>query len=97
MTKQAKYEFDKYLDSEKVEAISTFSIDEIKTLVVDDKWMTQIEKSVKSEMERIIQRFTQRIKEQAERYETPMPLMTNEVKELEDKVNKHLIDMGFTF
>ncbi len=71
--------------------------DEIKQLVVDDKWMTSIEKSVKSEMERISQRLTQRIKELAERYETPMPLQTKEVAELEKKVNAHLKKMGFVW
>ncbi len=69
--------------------------DEIKQLVVDNKWMTSIEKSIKSEMERISQRLTQRIKELAERYETPMPLQTKEVAELERKVNTHLEKMGF--
>jgi len=71
--------------------------EEIKQLVVNDKWMTAIEKSIKSEMERISQRLTQRIKELAERYETPMPLQTNEVAELEKKVNKHLHQMGFVW
>lgn len=71
--------------------------DEIKQLVVDDKWMTNIEKSIKSEMERISQRLTQRIKELAERYETPMPLQTKEVADLERKVNAHLQKMGFVW
>jgi type I restriction enzyme M protein len=46
-------------------------------------------------MERISQRLTQRIKELAERYETPMPKQTREVKLLEDKVIGHLEKMGF--
>lgn len=71
--------------------------EEIKQLVVDDKWMSSIEKSIKSEMERISQRLTQRIRELAERYETPMPLQTNEVAELEKKVNAHLKKMGFVW
>ena len=58
--------------------------------------MASIERSVKTEMERISQRLTQRIKELAERYETPLPLQTNEVKLLEEKVNKHLEMMGFS-
>jgi len=59
--------------------------------VVDDKWMASIERSVKTEMERIIQR----IKELAERYETTLPKQTSEVKLLEEKVTKHLEMMGF--
>jgi type I restriction enzyme M protein len=58
--------------------------------------MTNIERSVKTEMERISQRLTQRIKELAERYETPLPLQTKEVNLLEGKVIKPLERMGFT-
>ena len=75
--------------------VSPLTETEIKQLVVDDKWMASIERSVKTEMERISQRLTQRIKELTERYETPLPKQTNEVKLLEDKVNEHLLKMGF--
>jgi len=73
------------------------SVDEIKTLVVDDKWMATLERDVKTAMERISQRLTGRIKELAERYETPMPQQTAEVSELEKKVNAHLKKMGFVW
>jgi type I restriction enzyme M protein len=81
--------------SMQLKGIVPISETEIKQLVVDDKWMASLERSVKTEMERISQRLTQRIKELAERYETPLPRQTNEVKLLEDKVNKHLEIMGF--
>ena len=70
---------------------------EIKTLVVDDKWMATIGKAIQTEMDRISQRLTQRIKELAERYETPLPAQTDEVKELEGKVSAHLEKMGFVW
>lgn len=85
------------LDKLTLAKYSKLTEDEIKQLVVDDKWMTSIEKSIKSEMERISQRLTQRIKELAERYETPMPLQTKEVADLEKKVNAHLQKMGFVW
>ena len=69
--------------------------DEIKILVIDDKWMATLQQDIKTEMDRINQRLTQRIKELAERYETPIPLMSNELKTLEDKVSSHLERMGF--
>jgi type I restriction enzyme M protein len=68
---------------------------EIKTLVVDDKWMATIAKDIHTEMDRISQRLTQRIKELAERYETPLPIQTAEVSELEKRVDGHLEKMGF--
>ena len=46
-------------------------------------------------MERISQALTQRVKELAERYETPMPQMVSRVAKLEAKVNRHLERMGF--
>ena len=55
-------------------------------MVVDDKWISAIETSVKSEMERISQRLTQRIKELAERYETTLEQHNREVEELENRV-----------
>ena len=70
---------------------------EIKTLVVDDKWMASIEQTVKNEMQRISQRLTQRINELAERYEMPLPNLMDEINEWERKVNSHLTKMGFTW
>ena len=69
---------------------------DIKSLVVEGKWMMAIELSVKSEMERISQRLTQRAKELIERYESPLPQINQEVMELEKKVNAHLAKMGFS-
>ncbi len=68
---------------------------EIKTLVVKNKWMAAIEKDVRTEMERISQRLTGRIKELSERYEAPLPVLTTEVDQLEQKVHSHLKKMGF--
>jgi type I restriction enzyme M protein len=48
-------------------------------------------------MERISQRLAQRIKELAERYETPLPKQATDVSKLENKVNAHLQKMGFSF
>lgn len=70
---------------------------DIKTLVVDDKWMQTMDNAIQTEMQRISQRLTQRIKELADRYETPMPILTKEVSLLEEKVNNHLAKMGFSF
>lgn len=85
------------LDRKVIERYKTLTEDEIKQLVVDDKWMTVLERDVKTEMERISQRLTQRIKELAERYETPLPKQTSDVADLEEKVNAHLQKMGFVW
>ncbi|MCK4304339.1 MAG: type I restriction endonuclease subunit M, partial [Candidatus Eisenbacteria sp.] len=69
---------------------------EIKTLVVDDKWLTALDATIQGEMDRVSQQLTRRVKELAERYEIPLPQMVGRVAELEAKVNGHLERMGFT-
>ncbi|MDI6804664.1 MAG: type I restriction-modification system subunit M [Bacteroidota bacterium] len=73
------------------------SIDEIKSIVVEKKWMRSMEHRIRTEMDNISHRLTQRIKELAERYETPLPQQNKEVKDLEEKVNTHLKKMGFVW
>ncbi|MEK6749638.1 MAG: hypothetical protein AABY83_10585 [Pseudomonadota bacterium] len=56
-----------------------------------------LDKDIHGEMDRISQTLTQRVKELAERYETPLPRMVGRVAELEAKVNQHLAKMGFAW
>jgi type I restriction enzyme M protein len=70
---------------------------EIKTLVVDDKWLAALDAAVHGEMDRVSQQLTRRVKELAELYEAPMPQLIDRVAELEEKVNHHLEKMGFTW
>ena len=73
------------------------TVSEIKTLVVEDKWLTTLETAIHGETDRISQGLTQRVKELAERYESTMPKLTEEVADLEAKVSEHLEKMGFTW
>jgi len=72
------------------------TIDEIKTILVEKKWMHSMEQHIRTEMDNISHRLTQRIKELAERYETPLPQLSNEVNDLTAKVDGHLKKMGFS-
>lgn len=76
---------------------STLSVEEIKNIVVDHKWIATLDANVKQELQRISQRLTWRIKELTERYESPMPSLIARVKMLEEKVNTHLEKMGFVW
>lgn len=71
------------------------SIEEIKTLVIEKKWIADIEQRIQTEMDSISHRLTQRIKELAERYETPLPVISSELNDLTKKVEKHLKKMNF--
>jgi type I restriction enzyme M protein len=80
-----------------IEQYENLSEEEIIELIVELKWMTAIELSVQSELERISQRLTQRVKELAERYETTLPEQNALVSASEEKVNTHLSKMGFAW
>ncbi|TRO82257.1 type I restriction-modification system subunit M [Trichloromonas acetexigens] len=83
------------LDAKAYRHYRTLTEPEIKTLVVDDKWLATLDAAIHGEMDRVSQQLTQRVKELAERYETPLPRMTERVAELEARVNAHLERMGF--
>ncbi len=67
---------------------------QIKTLVLDDKWMAHLAVCVQGELDRVSQTFTGRIRELAERYATPLPQLTDEVATLAARVEEHLKRMG---
>ena len=68
--------------------------DEIKTLVVDDKWLAALAAAVQGELDRVSQTLTGRIRQLAERYATPLPQLTGEVETLAARVDEHLKKMG---
>ena len=70
---------------------------EVQVLVVDDKWLATLDAAVHGEMDRLSQQLTSRVKELAERYETPLPRLNERVAELEARVNRHLEKMGFAW
>jgi type I restriction enzyme M protein len=72
----------------------TLTEDEIKTLVVDDKWLATIAAAVQGELDRVSQTLTGRIRQLAERYATPLPQLTEEVATLAARVDGHLKRMG---
>jgi type I restriction enzyme M protein len=85
------------LDRKAYEKYPLLTKAEVQTLVVDDKWLATLSAAIHGEMNRISQGLTQRVKELADRYETPMPQMVRRVSELEAKVNQHLAKMGFAW
>jgi type I restriction enzyme M protein len=70
-------------DKKVIDRYKALTEDEVKTMVVGDKWLAAISGDVNTEVERISQRLTQRIKELAERYATPMPELNTNVDALE--------------
>ncbi|HFI0287982.1 TPA: type I restriction-modification system subunit M [Streptococcus suis] len=87
----------KALDKKVNEKYKVLTEDEIKTLVVDMKWIPYIVREVNSEMDRISHRLASRIIELAERYDVTLSQLENEVKSYSEKVEKHLERMGFAW
>jgi type I restriction enzyme M protein len=69
--------------------------DEVKALVVDDKWLAVISRGVEGELERVSQALTERLRTLASRYWTPVPELTHQVGEYSERVRMHLAAMGF--
>lgn len=90
-------EADETLDQLAYEKYPQLSVDEIKTLVVDDKWLTALEAAVQGELERVSQTLTGRVRELAERYAIPLPELTKRVESLSERVDDHLKKMGATW
>src|SRR5690606_35897693 len=90
-------EAEEHLDALARGKYPTLAEEEIRGLVVDDKWLAALEASVQGEMDRISQALAGRVKELAERYETPLPQLDARVRELEEKVARHLETMGFSW
>lgn len=67
---------------------------EIKTLVVDDKWLASLAAAVQGELDRVSQTLTGRIRQLAERYAIPLPQLTGQVATLAARVEEHLKKMG---
>ncbi len=68
--------------------------EEIKSLVVDDKWLAALATAVHGELDRVSQTLSGRIRQLAERYATPLPQLADEVAALTARVQGHLKKMG---
>src|SRR5690606_12119417 len=74
------------LDRRVLATYPTLDEPQIKRLVVDDKWMATLDAAIRTEVDRIAQHLERRVRELAERYQTPLPALTKEVAELEGRV-----------
>ena len=62
--------------------------------MVDDKWLATLTVAVQSELDRVSQTLTGRIRELSERYATPLPQLADDVATLASRVDEHLKKMG---
>jgi type I restriction enzyme M protein len=62
--------------------------------MVDKKWLATLEARVRSDIERMIQQFANRLKQLHERYAQPLPTLEQQTAALSATVAKHLQAMG---
>jgi type I restriction enzyme M protein len=70
---------------------------EIKSLVVETKWLKTIQDAVRSEIKKTWFELVNRIKSLTERYELSLPQMMKAVSDFSTKVDNHLKNMGFNW
>lgn len=85
------------LDAKVYACYPTLASSDIQRLLIEDKWLHAVAAAIHAEIERVSQNLTRRLKELADRYETPLPELTAQVTELEVRVNRHLERMGFSW
>ncbi|NWL14425.1 type I restriction-modification system subunit M [Pseudoalteromonas sp. Scap03] len=92
--KKAVKEAQEALDLAVFNQYPKLTIDEIKTLIVDDKWLATLQANIIAEIERVTQQMANRVKQLEERYSAPLPTLSKSVDDLNDKVAGHLKAMG---
>lgn len=68
--------------------------DEVKVLVIDDKWLAVLHARVEDELARISHGITGRVRQLAERYATAVSALSLELEALSGRVFRHLSAMG---
>jgi len=92
--KQIK-EKEKKLDDKLLRKYAELTAEDVKRLVVEERWLARLEEGIKDELDNIVMSLTSRIKELAERYAEPMPDIEQEVEGYESNVKEHLKVMRF--
>lgn len=82
------------LDEQTLAKYGELSPDEVRALVIDDKWSATIEAGIESELLAATQHFTSRLRVLADRYEATVSDLNAKVERLSAKVSEHLKAMG---
>ena len=85
---------DTALDKKLLEKYGELTEVDVKTLVVDDKWIAVLARSVATEFDDVSQSLTVRVRQLAERYENPLPDLCTHAETQFGKVREHLERMG---
>ena len=82
------------LDAQVLARYAALSESEIKSLVIEDKWLASIRVAIDAQVRRLAQRLSARIMETEDRYARPLPKLQRDVEAFSAKVSRHLVRMG---
>jgi type I restriction enzyme M protein len=85
------------LDKQVLQQYARLTEAENKILIVEDKWLATLQAHIIAEIERVTQQLANRVKTLEERYEAPLPELTQQVVTLSAKVDEHLKKMGLAW
>ena len=84
------------LDEQVLDHYAALTESEIKTLVVEDKWLASLRAAIEGELGRVTQQLAERVKVLEERYARPLPKLEQAVEAFSAKVEGHLKRMGLS-
>ena len=95
LVKKKVKELDLAIDELSLKRYPKLKEEDIKELVVNDKWMGTLDRKIHKELERVTQSLTFRIKYIVDLYNVSLPDIISECSHLEMKFNHNLQSMGF--
>ena len=93
-SKKVYKEYKLVLDTLIFKKYSKLTEADLKTLIVDDKWLATLQANIIAEIERVTQQLANRVKTLEDRYAEPLPALTRSVETLSANVDEHLKKMG---
>jgi type I restriction enzyme M protein len=84
------------LDNKTLGQYGKLTVDDVKSLVIDDKWGMMLDRRINQEVTTLGQALITRLRELADRYESTVGVIEAEVQDLGKKVMAHLATMGVT-
>jgi type I restriction enzyme M protein len=93
--KKAAKEADEALTEATLKKYPELTVEEIRALVVNDKWLTHIAELIEAEVEARTEQLTTRVRVLTERYGRTLSILSVDVDALSAKVISHLHAMGF--
>ena len=95
--KKAVKDAQSVLDKKVLQKYGELTEEDIKRLVVENKWFGKIRAFIEEEVEKLTQELSSRIKELEERYSQTLPDIEKEVDQFSIKVAEHLKKMGLVW